>query len=266
MYRYIKVGYSLTHHTDYSLIGIRIRVHFKRDIVTTFFLQILMSVAMVAGATGAIGGWLVRELAESPHVGRVYALVRRPNSTPRNEKITEIVLTGDNAHDFKNLPNDCDVVFSCVGTCDGPSLCVPLAWFTHSFIHLLFPNLGTTIKKAGSKEAFRAADFTFNTELAAAVRELGVPQFYIVSSLGADADSSVFYLQVKGEVEAFVSCDIRARSVSHVSCKGAYGGNVRRSLNVASLFSPHRSKISRFPAPCACVPVCSARQIDPNCT
>lgn len=62
--------------------------------------------------------------------------------------------------------------------------------------------LGTTIKKAGSREAFRAVDFDLVVRMAKAARDSGVTSFAVISSIGADKNSRVFYNQVKGEMEA----------------------------------------------------------------
>lgn len=64
--------------------------------------------------------------------------------------------------------------------------------------------LGTTIKKAGSREAFRRVDFEAPLMLAKFAKESGAGQFLSVSSLGADARSRVFYSRVKGELEEAV--------------------------------------------------------------
>lgn len=66
----------------------------------------------------------------------------------------------------------------------------------------LYIALGTTIKVAGSKEAFRAVDFDAVVNVARAARAAGVKQCAAVSALGANTQSSVFYNQVKGEMEA----------------------------------------------------------------
>jgi uncharacterized protein YbjT (DUF2867 family) len=61
--------------------------------------------------------------------------------------------------------------------------------------------LGTTIRIAKTKEAFRKVDFDYPIELARLTKIQGTSQFLLVSALGADKNSSVFYNQVKGEVE-----------------------------------------------------------------
>jgi uncharacterized protein YbjT (DUF2867 family) len=65
----------------------------------------------------------------------------------------------------------------------------------------VFCCLGTTIKKAGSKEAFYKVDHTYVTRLAALTLEKKATQFLVVSAMGADAGSMVFYNKVKGEME-----------------------------------------------------------------
>ena len=70
---------------------------------------------------------------------------------------------------------------------------------------VVFSCLGSTIKKAGSREAFRAVDHDAVVTLARAAREKGARAFLHVTALGASAKSPVFYNTVKGEVEDAVS-------------------------------------------------------------
>ncbi|PZN93638.1 MAG: oxidoreductase [Alphaproteobacteria bacterium] len=65
--------------------------------------------------------------------------------------------------------------------------------------------LGTTIRAAGSEAAFRAVDFDAVLAFARAAQAAGVTQFILVTAVGADATSRVFYSRVKGEVEAAVA-------------------------------------------------------------
>jgi uncharacterized protein YbjT (DUF2867 family) len=64
--------------------------------------------------------------------------------------------------------------------------------------------LGTTIKNAGTQDAFRKVDFDYPIKIAALTQHCGAAQFLLVSSLGADPHSRVFYNRVKGEVEESV--------------------------------------------------------------
>lgn len=128
----------------------------------------LRSVA-VAGATGLVGRCLVRRLCADPTVGAVHALVRRPwgESHP---KLQPLVV------DFAALP--------------------PLPPVSE-----LYLALGTTIKIAGSQAAFRAVDHDANLAVAQAALAAGARRVGLVSALGADARSRVFYSRVKGELE-----------------------------------------------------------------
>ncbi len=79
------------------------------------------------------------------------------------------------------------------------------ATFQPPAVDQVFIALGTTIKVAGSQEAFRAVDFDAVLAVARAARAAGARRLGIVSAMGADAKSSVFYNRVKGEMEAAVS-------------------------------------------------------------
>jgi uncharacterized protein YbjT (DUF2867 family) len=65
----------------------------------------------------------------------------------------------------------------------------------------VFCCLGTTIKQAGTQHAFRKVDFDYVVKLAALSEHCGAKQFLVVSSLGANAHSRIFYNRVKGEME-----------------------------------------------------------------
>jgi len=67
--------------------------------------------------------------------------------------------------------------------------------------HDVFCCLGTTIKKAGSRDNFRKVDLEFPAKIAEIASNNKVPNFLMISSIGADADSSSFYLRTKGEAE-----------------------------------------------------------------
>ena len=69
----------------------------------------------------------------------------------------------------------------------------------------VFITLGTTIKVAGSQAAFRQVDFAFVVNTARAARVAGATRLAVVSALGADAKSRVFYNRVKGEMEAAIA-------------------------------------------------------------
>lgn len=132
--------------------------------------------ALVAGATGLVGGHCVEELLQEDSYSRVVALVRRPG-LPVREKLEEYLIDFESLDNGTRLPA-VDDVFCC---------------------------LGTTIKKAGTKEAFWRVDHDYVVFLANAALASGAKQFLLVSSIGADAESRIFYSRVKGAVEADIS-------------------------------------------------------------
>lgn len=127
--------------------------------------------AVVAGATGLVGGHLVRLLARQ---GPVLALVRRDVPLPEGAVARRV--------DFDAL----DLSGKELSGAD------------------VFCALGTTIRKAGSQEAFRKVDLEAVAALARAAAKGGARFFGLVSAVGADPDSRVFYSRVKGEAEAAV--------------------------------------------------------------
>jgi len=127
--------------------------------------------ALVAGASGLIGGYLLDELLERPQWKSISSLVRRPSGR-HHEKLTEFVA------DFEHLQN------------------AKLPDIDDAFIAL-----GTTIKTAGSQEAFRQVDFDAILAVGRRARAAGAKRLVVVSSIGADATAKNFYLRVKGETE-----------------------------------------------------------------
>lgn len=142
-----------------------------------------MKTAMVAGATGLIGKELLGQLAASDDYSRVIALTRRP-VTSDNPNITYVVTN------FENLENS-------------------LAAYTPDDV---FCCLGTTLAKAGSKEKFFRVDYTYPVALAHTTLALGATQYLLVSALGAEKNSSIYYNRVKGQVEDSVKA-MRFRSI-----------------------------------------------------
>nr|AFT64006.1 hypothetical protein sce2886 [alpha proteobacterium D323] len=132
-------------------------------------------VALVLGSTGLIGYQVVRRLLASEAYGEVHAVTRKELSI-ENDKL-HVHLTDFSNLSSLQLPTNVTDVFCC---------------------------LSTTQKKAGSKEAFYAIDFQLAFDLARLAREAGAEQFLMVSSIGAAADSSNYYLKVKGELEEAV--------------------------------------------------------------
>lgn len=127
--------------------------------------------ALLAGATGLVGGHVMTRLLAHPSYSRVEILVRRALPI-RHPKLAQRIVDFEHLHAVPDIA--ADDVFCC---------------------------LGTTIGKAGSQEAFRRVDHDYPLALANLAKAAGAQQFLMVSSLGADARSSVFYSRVKGETE-----------------------------------------------------------------
>jgi uncharacterized protein YbjT (DUF2867 family) len=134
-----------------------------------------MKHAAIAGASGLIGGLLLNKLLMSNDYETVTALVRKPLSNS-NTKLRELTV------DFLHLPK------TKIDRSEDSNL-------------ELFCTLGTTIKAAGSKEAFRLIDHDAILNFAIWGLEQGATRFYLVSSLGADPNSNFFYNKVKGQTE-----------------------------------------------------------------
>ncbi len=129
-----------------------------------------MKTAIIAGATGLVGSYLLKELLEEEHYSKVTVLVRKPlqQSHPRLEQVI---------FDFDNPDKS-------VITADDVYCC-----------------LGTTIKKAGSKEAFRKVDYHYPLMLGQTAFENKCQNFAVVTAIGSSEKSSFFYNRVKGELE-----------------------------------------------------------------
>lgn len=128
--------------------------------------------ALVAGATGLVGGLLLQRLLEDPVYDEVKAVVRR--SLPlRHPRLIQII---DPLTDLAPLAGAlaADDWFCC---------------------------LGTTRKKAGSREAFRRVDYDLPLALARLARQNNARHFLVISAMGASRRSPSHYSRVKGELE-----------------------------------------------------------------
>jgi uncharacterized protein YbjT (DUF2867 family) len=128
---------------------------------------------LLAGASGLIGRALLEALLAPTRSERVVVLARRPLASDRTRDARVSVRVGDMATLAADARGARDV---CIA-------------------------LGTTIKVAGSQAAFRAVDFDLVVQVARAARSAGARRLAVVSALGADARSRVFYNRVKGEAE-----------------------------------------------------------------
>ncbi len=129
--------------------------------------------ALVAGATGLVGRELLAAILADNTYAAVHVVARRPLATTHPKLTVHVV-------DFAALP------------------ALPA-------VDDVFIALGTTIKVAGSQQAFRAVDFDAVLAVAAAARAAGAKRLGIVSAMGASATSRIFYNRVKGEMEQAAS-------------------------------------------------------------
>lgn len=131
-----------------------------------------MSQVLLTGATGLVGGHLLRLLQNEPRISTIAAPTRRPLApaegvfNPHNPQLTDALA---------QVVDPVDIVFCC---------------------------LGTTRREAGSKEAFVHADYTLVVDTALTGKRLGAQHMLVVSAMGANAHSPFFYNRVKGEMEA----------------------------------------------------------------
>ncbi len=128
--------------------------------------------ALVAGATGLVGRALVQCLLDDPDTLEVVAVTRRPLAIP-HPKLTEALVDFAHLQDIASPP--VDDYYCC---------------------------LGTTLRQAGSQEAFRTVDLVYPVTLAHVALAAGATRCFFVSAMGANAAAGVFYSRVKGELEA----------------------------------------------------------------
>jgi uncharacterized protein YbjT (DUF2867 family) len=128
---------------------------------------------LLAGATGLVGRALLARLLAPDRPGALVVLARKPLPPPLSRDARLTVLAGDIATLARQA-----------GVLDDAYIA-----------------LGTTIKVAGSEAAFRAVDLDLVVAIASAARAAGATRLGVVSALGADRRSRIFYNRVKGEME-----------------------------------------------------------------
>lgn len=132
--------------------------------------------ACIIGCTGMVGQLCLQRLLQEPAYEKVIAISRKPLHIS-HPKLQNVVA------DFESLP----------GALPADS------------IDDLYCALGTTMAKAGSKEAFRKVDYDYALAFANEGLKRGAKRFALVSAIGADAGSLLFYNRVKGELEDALS-------------------------------------------------------------
>ncbi|MBR9922859.1 MAG: NAD(P)H-binding protein [Bacteroidetes bacterium] len=135
-------------------------------------IQVNQKTALVFGASGLVGSALTRQLLDHPAYSQVYTFGRSPLKM-EHPKLHQYQVDLKDEHTFEKQLKGQD----------------------------LFLCLGTTMAKAGSKEAFYQVDYTYNYSIAKLASENGVNQLILISAVGANPDSLFFYNRVKGELE-----------------------------------------------------------------
>jgi len=131
--------------------------------------------ALIIGATGLVGRQLLHFLLDDTHFEKVKTFSRRSLNISHPKHMEFIV-------DFENIDK----------------------WKKDLKGDVLFSALGTTLKQAGGKAEQYKVDYTYQFEVAKASAENGVSQFVLVSSLGANPRSKIFYSRMKGELDEAV--------------------------------------------------------------
>ena len=147
-----------------------------------------------AGATGLVGRHVLSLLLSDPRVDEVVAPTRRELPLPHPRLLNPVV-------DFDALPADAH-------------------WWQ---VDAVTCSLGTTIRQAGSQDAFRKVDHDYPLAIARHAHRHGARGFALTSAMGADAHSRIFYNRVKGELEAALR-DVGFESLTFVR-PGLIGGD-----------------------------------------
>ncbi len=128
--------------------------------------------ALIIGASGLVGNELLKQLLADSSFEKIKIFVRKRIPT-EDSKLEQIIINFDYISSYYDLIKG-DVLFCC---------------------------MGTTIKTAGSKDAFIKVDYTYPMEFAKIAKQNGVKKMLLISSIGADKTASNFYLKVKGDIE-----------------------------------------------------------------
>lgn len=127
--------------------------------------------ALILGATGLVGSKLLEQLLKDDKYEKVTYIGRK--EVKNHPKLVQIISNLDKMENYR-----------------------------HEFrVNDVFCCLGTTIKKAGSKAFFNMVDYEYPLKAAQLAKESNVEQFLIISAMGADPSSRIFYNSVKGRLE-----------------------------------------------------------------
>ncbi len=166
-----------------------------------------MKTAAILGATGLIGGLLLKRLVATEEYEKIFVLSRHKPEI-ENSKCEWIKIELEQLSTQKLSADD------------------------------FFCTIGSTIKKAGSQEKFRSIDFTSVIDFASLAKKTNAKYFGVVSALGANKDSSVFYNRTKGEMEkAIISCKLARLFIFRPSLLIGQRSEVRRGEKIGEAIS-----------------------------
>jgi uncharacterized protein YbjT (DUF2867 family) len=185
--------------------------------------------ALVIGATGLVGNELVHQLLVDDRFGAVLVFVRRSMGISHS-KLQEFIINFDG----------------------------PLSWSHLVKGDVLFSALGTTLKKAGSKEAQYKIDHDYQYNFAQAAAQNQVPVYVLVSSAMASTSSRIFYTRMKGELERDIQ--LLPFQAIHIMQPGMLQGNRKENrpgekigLSVIRLLNKMRIALKQKPVPASIV-------------
>lgn len=171
--------------------------------------------AIVVGATGLVGSSLLEQLLEDESYTKVKVFHRRSTGIEHPRLLEQIV-------DFDRIET----------------------WKKQITGDVLFSAMGTTIKKAGSKEAQYKIDYTYQYETAKAAAENKVGIYVLVSSSGANAGSRIFYSRMKGELdEAVMKLPFRKIIIMRPSILAGKRNEKRKGENIGLAIAKVLTKI-----------------------
>jgi uncharacterized protein YbjT (DUF2867 family) len=181
---------------------------------------------VIAGATGIVGARALHHLLANDDVAGVVAVGRRLLALQHEKLVSRIV-------DLRSKA----AIASAISDGTGVAICC----------------LGTTLKQAGSKEAFRAVDHDAVVAFGEAAREKGAPRFVLVSAIGANPRVGNFYLRTKGETEeALARLDysqltvLRPSFIDDEGARNEYRPLERLTLPIARVVFNVIGKTSRY--------------------
>ena len=143
---------------------------------------------VVVGATGLIGSSLMDILLADVSVHKILVLSRKEVEW-KHKKVHGVITDFDQLEKYVPIVKDANALFCCIGT---------------------------TIKKAGSKEAFQKVDYQIPVDLVALAEKANINKFIVISSLGADPLSDNFYLKTKGEMERDISTQYSFKKLAFI--------------------------------------------------